>query len=113
MGLLLDDIGFSYIGFNNFREELAEKIGCNLREMEGFCENGKPWEPFKDDPLWKLLFHSDCDGELSADDCGAIAHRLVAISTEMPKKDCIREQAIDLAFVMMKHYKNDTTLFFR
>lgn len=31
------------------------------------------WDAFKPSPLHKLLYHSDCDGDISYKDCGAIA----------------------------------------
>lgn len=34
------------------------------------------WEPFSSDPIVTLLHHSDCDGEISKEECVALAGRL-------------------------------------
>jgi len=55
--------GYSY--FNMFREALAESVGVNLSEMQGYG-GMKTWD---DEPYAELLRHSDCDGELRQDEC--------------------------------------------
>ncbi len=79
------EAGWSYGGFGRFREALAEYEGIRLRDMAGFCA---PWRG--DDPethpnlswdkvdtaLKPLLNHSDCDGDLSPEECSQIAPRL-------------------------------------
>lgn len=50
----------SYIGFNEFRELLANEEGFSLSEMIGFGGE-KDWESV-DTPIRILLDHSDCDG---------------------------------------------------
>jgi hypothetical protein len=37
------------------------------------------WEALKPNPIYKLLCHSDCDGEIKADDCLPIAESLEKI----------------------------------
>jgi hypothetical protein len=55
-----------YGRFNAWRINLASKIGITLQEMEGFGGDGK-WDETID--LYPLLYHSDCDGELTPDEC--------------------------------------------
>jgi hypothetical protein len=43
--------------------------------MEGCCDDGIPWEGFADD-IVPFLNHSDCEGELSPDECKRVAPRL-------------------------------------
>lgn len=43
------------------------------------------WSTLKPDPLHILLNHSDCDGEISAADCGPIADRLEQLLPELAK----------------------------
>jgi len=92
--------GWSYSGFNRFRERIAKSIGINLHKMEGFSEvewdKNTPWEIYikaveadrkagkiswdtVTDPIKSLLCHSDCDGEIPAEECAAIADRLEEI----------------------------------
>lgn len=72
---------WSYGGFNRARTRLAATIGITLGDMQGFAT---PWSevphadiPWPDkDPIEPLLWHSDCDGELSVEECQSIAPRL-------------------------------------
>lgn len=45
------------------------------------------WDRFESDPLTKLLYHSDCDGEIAAQDCGPIADRLQEILPKLPNSE--------------------------
>ncbi len=76
---------WSYSGFNRFREKIANELGINIREMEGwgridftdeqhteFNKNAKKWKNVQN-PIKYLLNHSDCDGQISAKRCGKIA----------------------------------------
>lgn len=67
-----------YSAFHGFRMKLAEKIGINLMEMEGFTADGKPWKDV-DSKLVPLLYHSDCDGELTVEECKLIAEGLTEV----------------------------------
>lgn len=76
---------WAYSGFNRFRTELAKHEGIDLNAMEGFGlmwrmygEGEHPalsWDTI-DTPLKPLLNHSDCDGELTPEECAQIAPRL-------------------------------------
>lgn len=80
----------SYSGFMRWRMEVAKAAGFPpLKHMVGFCTTEEaheagllapiPWDDFKENPLSLLLNHSDCDGELLAEDCPAIADALEAL----------------------------------
>lgn len=45
------------------------------------------WDKFLSDPLCELLFHSDCDGELSYGKAGKIAARLKELLPLLPDED--------------------------
>ncbi len=76
---------WSYGGFGRFREALAEHEGFKLNEMHGFCapwrgdgpeaHPNRSWDEIAS-PLKPLLNHSDCDGDLSPEECAQIAPRL-------------------------------------
>jgi len=69
-------VSFAYSGFARFRERLAETaLGIDLRSMKGFGGEGE-WSAFLDDPLYNLLYHSDCDGELEDIECEGLASRI-------------------------------------
>lgn len=76
---------WSYGGFDRFRTRLAASEGFVLDEMQGFS-NGRYFEDgyVAGTRLWDevttalkpLLNHSDCDGELSPEECAQVAPRL-------------------------------------
>lgn len=74
------DAHWSYGGFNRFRTVLARHEGIDLDRMEGFRRRGdeRPrlaWDATTT-PLRPLLDHSDCDGELTPEECSQVAPRL-------------------------------------
>lgn len=69
------EASWSYGGFHRFRIRLAQEIGVDLESMEGFRDGGNKWDNLID-PIIPLLNHSDCDGELSSEDCSKVAPRL-------------------------------------
>jgi hypothetical protein len=79
-----------YSSFNQWRTEIASHIGINLREMDGYKMQGfriipgLPWDDWVDHDLYPLLIHSDCEGELTPDECRRIANALGEI---LPKMD--------------------------
>jgi len=61
-----------YSYFNSFRKWVANEIDINLDRMDGFCfGNGISWDVVNH-PIKPLLDHSDCDGELSPEECRSI-----------------------------------------
>lgn len=104
----------AYSAFMRWREMICKVAGMPpLEMMEGFWEAGSyrdpsiciqhqsdkdtvqrfiadlpiKWEALKPDPLHKLLFHSDCDGEIAWEDCGPIADRLEELLPKFPNGD--------------------------
>lgn len=92
-----DSPRWSYSGFNSFRERLAEAINVPLRSMVGFGGD-QEWDA--DDPIVPLLNHSDCDGELSPDDCGRVSPRLRELIAAWAPDDYDRVQGEKLATMM-------------
>lgn len=89
---------WSYSGFHRFRVELAAAIGVDLDQMQGF--GGEiSWENVNN-PIIPLLNHSDCDGELSPEECRQIAPKLKEIVSNWPEDDYDRRQAERLAEAM-------------
>lgn len=103
----------AYSAFMRWRCEIARIAGIPLELMEGFYtpdmntmklagfagENARPvmdllnrncpiaWSALKPDPLHTLLNHSDCEGDISSEDCAKIADRLQEILPAFPKGD--------------------------
>ncbi|HEY9369092.1 hypothetical protein [Streptomyces sp.] len=73
---------WSYTGFSRFRKALATFEGIDLDRMHGFGQGGKPWESVAT-PLKPLLDHSDCDGEMTPDECRQVAPRLRQVIDEL------------------------------
>lgn len=77
MGVRIGKAQWSYTGFNAFRARLAREEGLDLHLMHGFGGD-MPWDETVT-PLRPLLDHSDCDGDLSPEECAQIAPRLTEI----------------------------------
>lgn len=105
----------AYSAFGRWRKELAHAAELPpLELMEGFYSEDNPgavlfmaikystpliteglialhnqlpikWECLKPDPLYVLLNHSDCDGEISPEDAGPLADRLEGLLDKLPK----------------------------
>ncbi len=89
MGLNFKDseAQWSYGGFMTFRRRLAAEIGIVLNEMQGFrigeVAGGGSWDSVKDD-IVPFLNHSDCDGELTPEECKRVAPRLRELVRDWP-----------------------------
>jgi hypothetical protein len=46
-----------------------------------------PWDHFQNDPLTKLLHHSDCGGDIAWEDCGPLADRLTELLPRLPEEE--------------------------
>jgi len=78
------DAHWSYGGFHNFRERLvAESLRCDPLPH--------------DEPIFGLIAHSDCDGELTPEQCLTIAPRLRELVARWPAGDWDRLMAETLA----------------
>jgi hypothetical protein len=85
---------WSYGGFHRFRQLLAAEDGIDLERMAGFTDDfsgkpappGKPWSEVAT-TLAPLLNHSDCDGELTPDECIQIMPRLKEIRVTWKEND--------------------------
>lgn len=66
------DASWAYSGFNRARIKLAKEIGLDLNSMVGFGGEQK----WPDHDLIPLLNHSDCDGELTPEECKRVAPAL-------------------------------------
>jgi len=56
----------SYSGFHYWRVKLAKSVGIELDKMSGFG-GSVIWT--EDEPHYELLDHSDCEGEITAQQC--------------------------------------------
>lgn len=68
------DAHWAYSGFMRFRSRLAEHEGFSLADMQGF-DGSRPWDEITT-AIKPLLDHSDCDGELTPEECAQVAPRL-------------------------------------
>lgn len=100
---------WAYGGFMRFRKKLASEIGINMDEMTGFGGERK-WDNIQDN-IKPLLDHSDCDGELSPEECQQVSSRLKELVKEWDD-DYDKQQALILARNMEECNKLDTELIF-
>lgn len=78
----------AYSAFMRFRNKVSQVAGYgDIEKRQGFCDDGIPWPSPELDPLVHFLNHSDCDGEIEAEHCAAIADRLEALLPAMEAAD--------------------------
>lgn len=94
----LIDCSWSYSGFNAFRKRLAKEINIELDNMDGFGGDIS-WDTVND-PIKPLLHHSDCEGELSPDDCEIVYPRLLELVENWLDDDYDKINAIRLTETM-------------
>jgi hypothetical protein len=102
--------GWSYTGFGRFRDRLARELEFNLNAMEGFG-GSRSWDELEWDPIFHLLNHSDCDGEITPEQCRVAAPRLRELVEYWPK-DYDKVNAIALADGMDKCAEENKSLRF-
>ena len=92
------EVRWGYIGFHHFRKKLASVIGIELDLMPGFDSDSKlEWPDPEEEPLVYLLNHSDCDGDLTPEQCAVVAPRLKELVKQFPNDDSDREKGLDLS----------------
>jgi len=77
LGFANADAHWSYGGFNLFRTALAAREGIELDRMHGFTrdDDAISWDTVHT-ALKPFLNHSDCDGEMTPEECAQVAPRL-------------------------------------
>lgn len=100
---------WGYGGFNRFRTKLFNALG-------GTQVNSNDWVVYldesKDDPIYPLLNHSDCDGELLSSECEQIIPRLRQIVAIWPDGSHDKEAALELIRGMEAAIDNNESLEF-
>jgi hypothetical protein len=89
------DARWAYSGFMSFRRRLANEIGMDLNKMEGF-DGDIPFSNYQD-VILPLLDHSDCDGELTVEECKKVAPRLRQLVSAWEDNDYDKTKALQLA----------------
>ncbi|WP_032376698.1 hypothetical protein [Rhodococcoides fascians] len=96
MGLDLGRAQWAYSGFNRFRTKLAGAEGINLDQMDGYAMvefryvKGLPWTDESGNDVTVLrpfLDHSDCDGELTWEECAQVVDRIEEIVATWDPED--------------------------
>jgi len=116
---------WSYLGFHAFRKRLANTIGIDLENMQGFSKKHPddinyvktgiiPWDNVRS-PLKYLLDHSDCDGEISSKQCGwiwPILEKIIDLWESSSQNEYDILQASNLIVSMKYCYVNNKPLEF-
>ena len=105
-----EGVYWSYDCFHDFRNKLADIIGISLNEMTGFYGT-KSWDNVEDD-IVPLLNHSDCDGELSVEECKKVAPRLDEILEKLEDDDYDKKLAKGLVQMMKNCIEHNVSLKF-
>jgi hypothetical protein len=76
----------AYSSFGNWRKEIAKAAGMPpLNDMVGFGGNIE-WDTLEYNDIHILLKHSDCDGEISWQDCKLVAEALTDLLDKLPNE---------------------------
>ncbi len=90
---------WSYSGFHRFRGRLASAALLPVASHPGrLDEFFAGWH--REHALSPLLHHSDCDGELSPQECARVAPALKAILEQWPEDDYDRQHGLVLVAAM-------------
>jgi hypothetical protein len=119
------DLGFGFGEFSRFRHRIAQSIGLkdvyagtdtDMYETKRYIEIGETH------PIYPLIEHSDCNGDMEPEECGQVGNYLKALiplwekEMELGTSDELLENDIQkgkaLVELMLKCYKNDETLLF-
>lgn len=77
----------SYSTFNQWRTEIAKAAGMPpLFDMVGFGGNIE-WSTLEPNDIHILLNHSDCDGEITWQDCKLVADALTKLLDKLPDEN--------------------------
>lgn len=78
-------IGNPFYMIINYNKGLME---CTVSHIKRLCEQFPiRWEILSPNPIYELLYHSDCDGLIEWDKCEAIAIELEKIIPLLPDED--------------------------
>jgi hypothetical protein len=80
--------------------------------MEGFGGTIR-WEHYKNDNIIPLLYHSDCDGELTVEECDQIIPRLKELVNILPEEDYDKIKGLKLIESMEEAVENNEPLKFQ
>ena len=104
------EASWSYSGFDEFRHRLALEAGIDLYMMDGFGGD-IPFDSIND-PIKPLLDHSDCEGELTPEECATVAPRLRELVSNWDDEDYDKRHALYLAEGMDEAASNNENLRF-
>lgn len=125
MGLCLSckekSVNFSYSGFHEFRKTLAQHIGIDLEEMDGFRKKHprdemyvKPghrkWEDI-DSPFKCFLNHSDYNGKLTFQECREM-YPLIGQILIFTQNKYFKEQLGEIENIFLYAIKNEEDIVF-
>lgn len=89
------DAHWSYSGFNFFRTKIAKDIGIDLKSMIGYGGDTIWDTKLKKDPIYFLLWHSDCDGHITPKRCAKLAPRLKDIILKWDNSDFDKSRGVE------------------
>ena len=105
------DAYWAYSGFHRFRKKLAAEIGIlNLESMEGYGGSGS-WDSVPSDII-PLLNHSDCEGDISPQDCKRVAPMLRKHIQSWDDGDYDKKMGLALVETMERCAEEDRKLIF-
>jgi hypothetical protein len=105
---------WAYSGFMRFRCRLLAHYGIILDPKDALYNYSRIIEEGlnPETPLYPLLYHSDCDGELTPDECAKVAPALRRAVENWADDDYDKQRALGLCEFMENCVKLNTPLIF-
>lgn len=101
----------AYSSFMRFRRGLVEhSLNLDIRDFEGYDGN-IPYTQIQDAGLRRLVNQSDCDGEISPEDCKLIADYLTSVIPDLPVGDLLQRAEQFREGCLLAYSKNEFIIF--
>ena len=104
------DAHWAYSGFMRFRNKLAETLGYAV-SLSTMYDDGS-YTRMRNEPIWPLIDHSDCDGDLTVEEMEQIIPQLENISNHWDEHDYDKVHGFELIESMREAIAEDEPLEF-
>lgn len=105
------DAHWAYSGFMRFRNKLAEALGYVV-PLSTMYDDGS-YTCMVNEPIWPLINHSDCEGELTVEEMQQIIPQLEDIINRWDDDDYDKSHGLDLVESMQEAINENESLEFK
>ena len=110
LGFSHGEAHWAYSGFMRFRSRLAETLGYTV-PLSVMYDDGS-YTRMKNEPIWPLINHSDCDGELTVEEMQQILPQLEDLVNRWDDHEYDKITGLQLIEGMKDAINNDESMEF-